>query len=336
MQEVYKKNRNDVLDVLKGIMIIAVVIGHITATLSRVDLDDNFLYLFCYSWHMFCFMILVGYIGGKYGNLEKNNATIKRVFRLLVPYLVWTVLRSIYHDGLSIERIFTRIFTTPLYWFLIAQFIYELIIIIGKKINHEFIVIFCSLVLIGGGYLGLRTELFRQLLLHYPYYILGYLISRVNCRKVLDKGYIYLSIPLFFCSLLFYSYKNSSRPDAFVQSIMDSLKISSNLTDGLISLLHKVGWKIYNYLIVALLGSLCFYCISIFITKQTNLTKKVLIYLGKRTLSIYVISGFCYITNLSYSYNWVLSLVLCFSVPIIVENLLIRNALTRKVFLGLK
>ena len=140
-------NRNQTIDVLKGIMILAVILGHIAGTISDSP-HNNVIFLLCYSWHMFCFMMTVGYIAAQYGHIENNKAKLlMRAKRLLVPYFVWTILRAISLGHYDVLQVFKDMFITPLYWFLLVQFIYEVIVFIcGKSKNKIMIIIFSALI----------------------------------------------------------------------------------------------------------------------------------------------------------------------------------------------
>ena len=77
-------NRNKTIDVLKGIMISAVVIGHIAGTLPPPNY--NVVFSLCYSWHMICFMMTVGFVAAKYGHIENGQQKlVLRAKRLLLP-----------------------------------------------------------------------------------------------------------------------------------------------------------------------------------------------------------------------------------------------------------
>lgn len=74
------------LDVMKGILIILVILGHsIQDTIS--DYQNNFLFRFIYSFHMPLFFAISGYLTFK--NKYDKTLLKKRALQLLVPFGVW-------------------------------------------------------------------------------------------------------------------------------------------------------------------------------------------------------------------------------------------------------
>lgn len=133
------KSRNSKIDVLKGIAILLVVLGH-TIQYSEANFDDNFLYRIIYSFHMPFFMFISGYLAlGKTVSLKKKFAA------LVIPFILWyliSYLISIF-QGNATEFVpyITKLFYSPDYglWFLWVLFInfclLKAISIIAPKIN---------------------------------------------------------------------------------------------------------------------------------------------------------------------------------------------------------
>lgn len=109
--------REDWIDILKGIGIILVVIGHISI--------GNSLVKWIYSFHMPLFFILSGYV---FGRGKKQYTFVKfaekRTKSILVPFVVFRILLIIY--WLIIESHFRNLDLGPI-WFLIVLYIVELI-----------------------------------------------------------------------------------------------------------------------------------------------------------------------------------------------------------------
>lgn len=74
-----KKVRLEYIDILKGIGIVLVVLGHIT--------KDRELFQFIYAFHMPLFFIVSGYFLH-----EKKNFIISQAKSLLIPYFVFGIL----------------------------------------------------------------------------------------------------------------------------------------------------------------------------------------------------------------------------------------------------
>ena len=93
--------RNSRLDTIKGLAIVAMVLGHSGAPFTP------FLYLF----HMAIFLIASGYcFNSDYSNdIEKVRAfIIRRIKGLYVPYLFWTILFLLCHNLFIKINIYTN------------------------------------------------------------------------------------------------------------------------------------------------------------------------------------------------------------------------------------
>ena len=171
---------------------------------------------------MYCFMMVVGYIASKYGKIERNyTKLVIRFRRLMIPYISWTIIRGISLGHYSVIKILLDIFETPLYWFLIVQFIYELIVFGCDKDKVKW-----GTIILGGGglvvaFIIFRTELLRQAVLYYPYYFLGYIYEKNETRlhTVVDK-LIPLAAVLYPISMIFYSFKDRTIAVKRLKAIM--------------------------------------------------------------------------------------------------------------------
>lgn len=117
-----QKERDNTVDVLKGIAILLVVIGHF----SPVQQVENFIY----SFHMPLFFFLSGikfwYSFGKKINKENIKQLLpkmfaKRVCSLCLPYVSWSVIRFGFL-GDSIIESFNRLWFLPTLFGIIAIF----------------------------------------------------------------------------------------------------------------------------------------------------------------------------------------------------------------------
>ncbi|MGL5354984.1 MAG: acyltransferase family protein [Cetobacterium sp.] len=128
------KDRIEYIDTLKGILIVLVVIGHtgINPSIQK----------WIYSFHMPLFFIISGF----FYKFDSNIVSYKRVKRLLLPFLIYTLMAVIF-PGLPLlilkskelewEKIFylkERIFFNTPIWFLIVLFFIEIKLNIISKI----------------------------------------------------------------------------------------------------------------------------------------------------------------------------------------------------------
>ena len=96
------KERNPLIDVLKGFTIILVVIGHACQWFSGDDRSQP-LYTTIYAFHMPLFMFLSGYVSfNKRGEMN----LVKRFQVLVIPFFVWFLISAAYHKYLfDIEKV---------------------------------------------------------------------------------------------------------------------------------------------------------------------------------------------------------------------------------------
>jgi fucose 4-O-acetylase-like acetyltransferase len=87
--------RDNSVDLLKVFAIALVVVGH-SIQYSLPHFDSNVVYRFIYSFHMPLFMFISGYLG--FSRKIKDRFLYKKFRRLVVPFLAWTVIYSVYYS----------------------------------------------------------------------------------------------------------------------------------------------------------------------------------------------------------------------------------------------
>ncbi len=88
------KQRNDSLDIAKGIGIILVVLGHTMSPVMEGHNIIEWLYSVIYTFHMPLFFFISGYVATKLvtQTTQKTELLKQRVIRLMIPYLTWAVI----------------------------------------------------------------------------------------------------------------------------------------------------------------------------------------------------------------------------------------------------
>lgn len=96
------KTRNVYMDYLKGIAILAMVIGHLISDIPA----GNILFNIIYSFHMPLLFFVSAYIEEdnreNYADRERSML-IKRASGILLPYLSWSILYTIFRGGISLD-----------------------------------------------------------------------------------------------------------------------------------------------------------------------------------------------------------------------------------------
>lgn len=112
----YKQAREKWVDVLKGLLIILVVLGHSISALGASDNYSKSILIAIYTVHMPLFFILSGYV-----YVPKNVTLVNYIFaklkRLMFPYLIFAIVNTIFDIAFgrcSIKSFFAELGTN---WF---------------------------------------------------------------------------------------------------------------------------------------------------------------------------------------------------------------------------
>ena len=92
-----KRNKN--IDILKGVLIILVVVGHCiqygngSQYINNLSFFDNKIFKIIYSFHMPLFMLISGYLF--YYSVSKRDSQYiikSKIERLIIPSFIWPIL----------------------------------------------------------------------------------------------------------------------------------------------------------------------------------------------------------------------------------------------------
>lgn len=212
---------NQQIDIMKGIAILLVVVGHLVQFSFIGGGREHPLYLWIYKYHMNVFFFCSGclFFGLNMENGYKSGITIikKKITRLLLPYLIWTVIKLCIDDkSYDMDVLLDYIVFRPRFglWFLKDILIYSIIVTIlfisfsfaSIKYRRKTVIISiftCMLFLV----------YIRQW--HFFYFLLGILFVQniVIPNIITNRWIIKLASLIFLCSLL-----NSHIPN-FIVSI---------------------------------------------------------------------------------------------------------------------
>ena len=289
-----KKLSLESVDIVKGIAIILVMIGHSTMFTSIKELA--LLNVFIYSFHMPLFFIVGGFFLKDKINLKK---TVKR---LLTPFLIasifWVFIASIlvqlptYFRSAelypvkysfieqSVKFLKAVFFATRIdilgtgLWFLVALFIgrvfwYVLHTILKLKITVKYIALVFVINFLLYNYLNLPESRFYWM---WPQSILAYLF-------LLFGYYFYKSNSINKLSYL----------DAFILMIVTVLIIKWN---GRIDMSSFKFNNYFAFMFISLVAFIIIYKFSFFIEKYSRTIKLFLIWCGKHSLNIFLVHPF--------------------------------------------
>jgi len=332
------RERNNALDICKGIGIIFVVMGHYHLN----NTEYNILHKFVYIFHMPLFFYLSAF------NLKIDKINLitfirKRIKRLIVPWVIWSIIFSLitpiffwlfYKEDILIQSIAKNIFLSLIHkggfhnsWFLIALFWSQLIIVIFSLIlknNYKFNL---TLILIISLSFLLNAEKLKNNIIHsihvfdvamasMIFIYFGYLLKNINYRNKL------------FCMLSFIG-------------IILSYQFNSE-----IDIVYNQYGNIFLYILGGLAGSYFSMFISNLILDKSSTLSKLLVFVGRNTIWILIFNIYLlYSYKMLFNYfqlninNWpiwfIIVLLTTLTPPCLIEikEIIIKKLLLRREFL---
>ena len=266
------KNENvlriDFVDQLKGLAILLVVMGHIY--IYKIT-DKPLITGIIYTFHMPLFMILAGYVSTKpiENSIHSKISFIKKKFRnLMVPYLSFSIIYGLILAGP--HSIIMMQYKAP-FWFLLILFILHLVkLIINKYIDNN--LIFIGYIALSIGVLYILAILFptissiSRLWYYLIWFYIGYIIRKYKWmdNAVRNNPAVMIAAFLIYLMISLIVYFN-----AFVVFNSDIRNLFTGITASVVLI------YLFNLPIKFSIG-----------------IKKILSYLGKKSLDIYVIHYF--------------------------------------------
>ena len=272
-----EKKRDIIIDVLKGIAVLAVLLGHAIQRGLVINYENNIVFKVIYSFHMPLFMMLSGYSLYKYTKKYDVNFLKKRFFRLIIPTIIWSYLiyfvREFEFVGIkefvpfpdSLLEYTKILFWHPDYiiWFLYIVFLSTIIIFIQRKVINEKYKktsIFFTMLIIMVIYLIPKENFgIARLQIYFPIFAFGYYISMYfeSVKKYLK----WLTLPSIIIYLIVFPMYNV---------IIDNVIIFYIISTSAIIILYNLVELLKNNKINMILG-----------------------YFGKKSLEIYLCQCVC-------------------------------------------
>jgi fucose 4-O-acetylase-like acetyltransferase len=302
------------IDALKGFTMILVVVGHIIQT-SFLDYNSNFLFRYIYSFHMPLFIFLSGYVVYKDDFVNKRFLTRKAI-QLILPYFTWMIISSIifciFKNGNFIDTLYGKIiFPDNGLWFLWILFFMHCGYFLFRRNIVTLIFLFGVLFIFS--FITSKVPnyfLYKTIPIYFIYYIFGVLLKKylqifLNSINIRIIGLLVLCLSLF---LVF--------PGNRVYEILELLPSYIKEVDKIfISIIGIVSWFL--------------------LFKSFTKFSKIILYIGKTSLAIYILQSFClmlvskyikYISNTEY-YYFILPIIIFFIIAfcIIIFKILSMN-----------
>ncbi|MFK9092859.1 acyltransferase family protein [Bacillus salipaludis] len=270
--------RSKFFDNAKFILIFLVVFGHLISPLKEQDGILFTLYTFIFLFHMPAFILISGYFAKGY---KKKGYLKKSVKKILVPYLIFQIIYSIYYYVIGQENRLNFDLLHPHWtlWFLLSLFFWNLLLYAFARMKW---IGFAAAIIMGivigyvdnvGSFLSLsRTIVF------FPYFLLGFLLNGNQLKRVirskfsLPAGMVIIMATWLFIGL---GFPKDAVPWLLADTSYENMG-GMEWTDGLIRALQ------YGLTLMVVFGFL-----ALIPSTQYKLTK-----IGERTLYVYLLHGF--------------------------------------------
>lgn len=197
--DTYMKQRNGIVDIIRGCAMLLVVLGHTMSGTVR-EFSDSLLFQAIWTLQMPLFIVISGYVTRYSRPLEDSRGLWKfikkRTLAYLLPWGVWTiVVRGLIFgqsNMLNIKKLLWNMDNG--YWFLVTIWTISMIYGISdllsnkwfkeKKLNVFAHFFFCGIGLIGlavvGYLMGLNFFAIKLTLYYLPIYLLGYMYGQIQ------------------------------------------------------------------------------------------------------------------------------------------------------------
>ncbi|MFS0654378.1 acyltransferase family protein [Bacillus sp. 179-C3.3 HS] len=268
--------RDHYFDNAKFLLIFLVVFGHLLRSFIHDHDGMLYLYKFIYTFHMPAFVLVSGFFAKGF---RKPGFMKKVAMKLIIPYLIFQVIYSVYYYFLQDQSMSSVNPFDPQWslWFLMSLFFWNLLLIPFSKLPfHWAMVVSLSIALLAGyvdsisHFLSLsRTFVFL------PMFLAGFYLKkqhfeliRTHAGKV--TAFLILIGVLMFC--YFYEFDYSF--------LFGSQSYASLGDEGLIAAMKRMAWYL-----LAFAATFSFF--ALVPTRRFFFTKW-----GTRTLYVYLLHGF--------------------------------------------
>lgn len=343
-----KNNINDHLewiDVLKGIGIILVIIGHSIRDGMRTNMFFNNIYCFIYLFHMPLFFIISGYLLEKSIEKEQNIDGLinKKIITLLIPFIVYSF---IIYFCFSLTKFIQIIPKNLVQYYSIKE--YLLLCLLGKNpyafhlwyiyvlFLIEICIILCSKMFsaISQKYLLVYELICSTILYLIASYIFPSGIEVVNMTlNLFMKQFVYLVVGQ---CIYYFKLDNKIKNIHFYGFFAGMILICYTLEKDYF--FYKTR-TVFNY------NSILMLCVIIFVMWLINISKlirknRVLAFLGKNSFLLYLLhQPFCcaFVGEVAYTmlkFPAIICILICIICsiffPIIFKKIIYLNRITRK------
>lgn len=337
--------RNNTLDVLKGLLIIFVVLGHSLQYGFGVDYYssgsyyDDFLFRAIYCFHMPLFMFISGYLFYYTNQKPLSQVLTSKVLAIGIPFFIYCSI--LYFLWYKINHLNTFYFSSYFWsfksnlWFLSSLLLYYIIVaFITRVYQSSSFYLIITLIVICVCFLFIPDDIVNGTHKYvFVFFLFGFFLNN-NFGKIVNK----LKTPVVFMVLT----------GLFV--------ISINIYDSRM-MIYEGGFcifvdgqiyytQLYTDIVRFIIGAIssCWFVVVIsYLVKKYKIIVPIFAYFGRHTLAIYGIQSVLFLLLSEYNYIWdlphcyLISFLLCVGVLLVCElsiYLFNRNNVFKLLFLG--
>lgn len=261
------------IDMLKGITIILVVIGHavqgvVSSQHLTINTEYNSIFILkqiIYGFHMPLFFIIAGLFINSWIKRSFKEAILQKIFRLMVPYFIWSAITAIAmqfannytNNGLGInEFLLSPIVPFSQYWFLYVLFFIHIIYYVLVNIRMCNGKLLFLLVSITACLLNpLINNIWIMVFFSIGSYILDFIdLRQFKCNKIILPTIVFLLTNMIYVIILYI--------DNYILNY-------------------------YFWFITSIVGSGFIFLVSYYSINKINLIKNILCFFGKKSMEIY-------------------------------------------------
>lgn len=273
------KERNSFLDILKGVLIILVLVGHFGGDNTGNSSILNSIYFFIYVFHMPMFVFISGYLSK---NLDRSK---KRGFENIVDFVLFQIIWAIFSCIVLGDKSYLELIWQPGYalWYILALGIWKYFLKDLLKIRYILIISFIIAIF------SICTVQFQPVLAiprivgFLPFFLLGFITKESffeKIKKIPTVFSVIFMIGIFVLS--FYIVKETN---------INYLLLYHNCTyteiiAGPENIINVVVLNALSY-VFAIATGINFMNVCKKLEKNTFLIK-----IGQRTLPIYILSNY--------------------------------------------
>lgn len=264
--------RDTYWDILKGILIILVVVGHVMQL--GADHPSMATVNWIYSFHMPLFILVSGYFSNTDSNSYRHG-----IVRLIETFIVFQLLRSFIEGATSFHVLLNPRLAL---WYLLSLAYWKcMLLVLPEKIrSNKWALLIGSIALsFISGLIHISTELsFQRTFAFMPFFVIGYILRDFDYRLLLRRIKPIYAVVV--CAFL------------FLGSYLINTSLLNDFAGTSVFSLNGGGNFLKSRLLILFCGSLM--SLSIMRITLTIKQSAILTKLGQSTLHIYIYHAFFY------------------------------------------